>query len=456
MGLIRSFKYVYDIRRMYKQPSEKIQNFQRERFLLLVSYAKKHSPFYSKLYRNININRNLRIEDLPIVDKETLMNNFDEVITVKDVKKREVLDFIKNEKQLIKLKNKYTVIHSGGTTGNLWVSIFTNDCFDFERACIIESRNLNILGNLFKKVIKLAIMTTENLHVGSTVFYKDFPKFLCDIRHFSVCKPLQEIVEGLNYFMPDVIGAYPLMLKALAEEKAKGNLKIFPRKIFSGSFLLTDEDRNFIATHFGPIPYDIYAATEATGPIAGECELHKRHIYIYSTFLEAIDEDGNTADDNVAGFAVITNLMNYTQPIIRYKLNDIIQISRRKCKCGCNWPVIEKIWGRRGDLVLVKKPTGGYEILDPLLFNFKIEGLEKFQVVQEREDFLRVKIVIKKDDNYVVREIEQQMNKILKEKQLCGIVKVKIEIVPEIETEKGSDKVLNRMIHKSVVSKIHK
>lgn len=447
MGLPRIFRNVYELRRMRRLSLESILRIQQGRFLRLLKYAKKYSPFYANLYRDINIDSHLQIENLPLIDKRTLMDNFDSIITVKNITKQKVLDFIKNEKTLKKLNTKFTVTHSGGSSGFLWISVFDDYCFDYEIACIIEDENLNLIGRVFKKPIRIAAVATENLHVGSTVFYKNVPKFLANIKHFSVRKPVSEIVKGLNEFNPEVIGGYPLILKELAEQKMRGALHIHPKKIFSSGFLLTEEAKNAIIKAFNCNPYDSYSAAEATGPIATtECEYHSRHVYLNSVILEVLDTNDNPVQPAKPGKAVITNLMKFTQPIIRYRLNDIVQMSDKKCLCGCPWPVIEKIWGREGDIIWIKKSGEDYEIIDPILFYLKIPNLEKLQVIQEGYDYLRVKIVVNEKEEEVTKQVEEAIGNILRDKGLYQIVKVKVEVVLDIPL------VLN--IHKMVISKL--
>ena len=66
----------------------------------LLRYVNEHSKFYNELYKNINIDDIKTIEDikkLPIVTKEMLRKNIEDVITIP--KKGAVAD------------------HTGGTTG---------------------------------------------------------------------------------------------------------------------------------------------------------------------------------------------------------------------------------------------------------------------------------------------------------------------------------------------------
>ena len=447
MGLTRCLKYIYDFHKINRLDYKSILNIQRHRFLHLVKHAKKHSSFYSSLYNNFEIDDNLLIEQLPVLDKKTIMDNFDNIVTVNDITLDKVDDFLNSEKDISrKLDNKYNLIHSSGTTGRRWISIFDDTCFDYEIASTIfrKMRKFSI------KHPRIAIVATENPHVGSTIFYKSMPHFIANVKHFSVKEPISILVEKLNDFNPNLLGGYPGILKALCDEKMKGSLKISPKRIYSGAYLLTEDIKSSIITAFNLVPFIFYAATEATGPIAVECDHHSLHVFIDSIVFEVLDDYDKPMVEGKPGKVVMTNLMNLIQPIIRYRLCDIVQMSNQKCPCGSSFPVIKKIWGREGDIIWVEKDNKDYEIIDPILFNLKISGLEKLQVIQEKNDFLRINIIVgeKANKDEVIREVEKAVINILRQKDLHNIVRTQINVVHGIPLVSG--------LHKLVISKIGK
>jgi len=446
MGILRKCKYLYEVSRMAKTDISLLMRIQRQRFLRLLRYAKQNSSFYAGLYRNINIDKDIRIEELPLVDKKTFMDNFDSILTIKDITKKQLIDFCNLKGNPSKINNKYTVIHSSGTSGLLWISAFDDVCLDYEIASKIAYKNYDFARSFLKRRPRMACVFTDNPHVGSTVFYKSMPRFLVEVRHFSVRKPISAIVEELNAFNPDMLLSYPFVLYELAHQKKKNALHISPQKVLWGGFPLDDDKKQFIGEAFNCVPYSGYFATEATGPIAAECPQHSLHVYSNAVILEVLGTDDRPVPPGKPGRAVITNLMNFTQPIIRYRLNDIVQMFTGICPCGSSLPVIEKILGREGDIIWVDKGNGDYEVIDPILFNFKIPGLEKFQVIQEENAFLKVKVVINERGQEVTNQVEEAMGNILRDKNLCQTVKVKIEEVLDIPL------VLNR--HKMVISKI--
>jgi hypothetical protein len=76
---------------------EGITRVSERRLRRLVRYAMQRSPFYAKLYRGINPDT-FRLQDLPPINKQTLMENFDDIITEPGLKLRDVETWIGNEK----------------------------------------------------------------------------------------------------------------------------------------------------------------------------------------------------------------------------------------------------------------------------------------------------------------------------------------------------------------------
>lgn len=444
MGLIRCFKYIYNFYKMERLDYQTILNIQRQRFLNLLRYAKEKSTFYANLYRDIKIDDNLPIEDVPILDKKIIMDNLDNIITRNDITKDMLVNFINTEKDLFKLNNKYTVVHSSGTSGFLFISVLDDSCFDYEIASILY-RKTKTLG---LKPPRSAVVVTDNPHVGSTVFYKSIPRLIANVKHFSVKLPISILVEKLNDFNPEILGGFPGILKVLSDEKMKNHLKIYPKKIYSGSFLLTEDAKQSIITAFNLIPFVLYSTTEMTGPIAAECDHHSLHVFIDSLVFEILDEKDKPVAAGKPGKVVITNLMNFIQPVIRYRLGDVVQMALGKCRCGSPFPIIEKIWGREGDLIWVEKAKGDYEVIDPVLFYLKIPGIEKFQVIQEKNDLLIMKLVVTERTDQIIQQVKKKIFTVLKQKKLDKIVKLKMELVEDIAPIFGK--------HKMVISKIKK
>ncbi|MCU1426111.1 MAG: hypothetical protein JWL83_111, partial [Actinomycetia bacterium] len=85
-----------------------------------------------------------------------------------------------------------------------------------------------------------------------------------------------------------------------------------------------------------------------------ECPQHDGlHYWEDTAFVECLDLDGaEPVADGERGELVATTLFNRVAPLVRYRSDDIVRISRATCACGRTharmWPI-----GRKGDEVVV-------------------------------------------------------------------------------------------------------
>lgn len=111
-NMTRYGKTYYEYRKFLsefdKWPLERKLEYQRTELIKFIRYAVSHSKFYKKLYKEIDIESIKSIDDLkkmPIVDKEMLRENIDDVITIP--------------------RKGAVEGHTGGTTGKSLVVLFT-------------------------------------------------------------------------------------------------------------------------------------------------------------------------------------------------------------------------------------------------------------------------------------------------------------------------------------------
>ena len=145
----------------------------------------------------------------------------------------------------------------------------------------------------------------------------------------------------------------------LAEEIARRGIgdQIHLKKGVIGSERWGDKMRDRIARELGVELYDIYGLTEIYGPGIGincakDGPMHYWDDYVY---LEIIDpKTGEVLPDGETGEIVITTLRKEGAPLIRYRTHDLSRIVPEKCTCGLDFPRIDRIIGRRDDMVKVK------------------------------------------------------------------------------------------------------
>ena len=86
--------------------------------------------------------------------------------------------------------------------------------------------------------------------------------------------------------------------------------------------------------------FDTYSSQEL-GYIASMCHFGRLHIHSEVNFVEILRDDGTACMVGEVGNVVVTNLVNYATPLIRYALGD-------KASFGHPCPVVHRTrcWGR--------------------------------------------------------------------------------------------------------------
>jgi phenylacetate-CoA ligase len=130
----------------------------------------------------------------------------------------------------------------------------------------------------------------------------------------------------------------------------------------------------------------------------------------------------------------VTDLFNYAQPLIRYRLGDFGTLSKKKCSCGITLPVIDAIHGRAYDLVRLSDgrtihPEAVMYIFEELQSSHNI--FHQFQVIQNTfTDFLVFVVPTNKweeSHKLLIRRMLQQ--------KLKSNIQVEFKVVSKIDRE---------------------
>ena len=140
--------------------------------------------------------------------------------------------------------------------------------------------------------------------------------------------------------------------------------------------------------------HQFYSSTE--GEIAATCEHGTLHLNegLMVIQKEWLDEEKGWYHP------IITDFRRKSQPIIRYRLNDILVASKDNCPCGDAREVISSIMGRSDDVFHLPKHDGGTEMVVPDLIRRAImqmsDGITDYIAIQKSPNQIEIQI---KPDN---------------------------------------------------------
>jgi phenylacetate-CoA ligase len=393
---------------------EKKLDFQLKESGEFIKYAVDNSKFYSKLYEGIDINSISCLRDLkklPIVDKEMLRKNIDDVFTI---------------------FNKGSVEgHTGGTTGKSLVVLFTPEDM-MKRMAMLDHFKARV-GFEHRKM-KRATFNGKHIippNQKNKVFW----------RYNAACKQMiyssfhlteenmKYYVESLNKFKPHAIDGFFMSMCDIAGyiERHNIELEFTPVAIFPTSETLTQSGRELLERVFKCKVYDQYASSEGA-PFVTECENQTLHLELASGVFEYLENGSNEI--------LVTSFTTHGTPLIRYRIGDAMAFenSNNLCKCGSEAPMVKQVQGRRLDFLYTAdgaKINGG-NVAN--LFKNMPNALIRAQVIQEKIDEITIKLEVDKSlykSNYDNLLRDEFIHKF-------GIdTKVFIEHVNEIPREKS-------------------
>ena len=271
-------------------------------------------------------------------------------------------------------------------------------------------------GYYFRELLGVEMNTVKNvwlwgserdsLHLREHRFHGQVVNFLCNkifLNTFDVDdQRWLEYIKIIRRYRPYYVAGYAGSLYQMARVARKHNVSLYrPVFVYSSAEMLADFMRAEIEDQFNAKVHDFYGSREV-GAIAGECAYSNRHAFVMNNLVEVFDDNDQSIDDGSEGRLVITNLHNYSFPMIRYEIGDTGALTSQSCRCGSALPVLERLSGRITDHFILASGKLVHGELITHMFYFR-EWVDQFQVDQLEYDRLRIRVVCRAivDDNDV-------------------------------------------------------
>ncbi len=337
------------------------------------------SPFYQNYYQGLNIHN---WQNFPLIDKSIMMTNFDELNTV-GIKKQEAFLLAMEAEKTRNFQSSlqgYTIGLSSGTSGNRGLFI------------VNQKEQAKWAGILLAKALPNSIFNPECIAFflrANSNLYETVKKQRIQFQYFDLFNPIEGHIKRLNHVLPTILVAPPSMLRLLGNAQLNGYLNINPVKIISVAEVLDPLDEKYISDCFKQKIHQLYQCTE--GFLASTCKYGTLHLNedILVIQKEYIDQN------NGKFMPIITDFNRQTQPIIRYRLDDILTERKTPCPCGCIFTALESIEGRKDDIFWFYHHTE--DNLIPIFPDFirraiilSSEQIQEYQVIQKSPNLLEI------------------------------------------------------------------
>lgn len=428
MGTGTLIKSLIHIKLNERKSREEILNLREKKFRKILKYAYKNSKFYHDLYKKNGIKTcdldTIPIEKLPIINKDIVMDNYDEILTDNNVSKNEVIEFIdKNKNPNDLFKGKYHILHTSGSSGKIGIFVYSRRDWDSFYPTITRAFYFNPL-----KRNKSVFFGSADGHYSGVSFSSWGGRGLTALFNkpliLDIKKPINYHIKKLNEFQPDILGGYFIGLKILAEQQEKGLLDIHPNTLVNCGEGITPREKDYIESIFKVKMNNIYGVAECSVLGVGKDEYGGIALFDDIALIE-IKED----------HIIFTNLFNKTQPLIRYQIDDYLKEKKDASK-DFPFTLVEDVIGRKELVIWLKNKYGKKDFIHPLLMtDFYVKGLDKLQIVQTSDtSFIFRAVIIDLNREEVIEKIKEKLNNLLASKDFTNVT-YSIEVVDHLSID---------------------
>nr|WP_154895853.1 F390 synthetase-related protein [Paenibacillus xylanexedens] len=389
--------------RKWKSRKE-LEHWQERQILRHIGRIRVQSPFYREWWGDAEASA---WRSFPIIDKTIMMQHFDQLNTV-GISKNEAMTLAGESEDTRDFKPSVqgiTVGLSSGTSGNRGLFLVSEREQDAWTGTVLAKL---LPGGLWKPA-RIAFFLRANSNL-----YESVQRGQLQFQYFDLLDPVHTLVERMEEYRPTVWVAPPSMLRMLADAYQAGSLTVIPEKIISVAEVLDPLDRKVLERVFGQTIHQVYQCTE--GFLGATCRLGTLHlnediVHIEKEFIDPASR---------RFVPIITDFSRTSQPIIRYRLNDILTEAAAPCDCGSPFTSIERIEGRCDDTLYFSHHHTGEEV--PVFPDFITRAvmaaspdLEHYRVVQRRDGSLEIalRLGVGGDDlAWVKGEVQRQLLKL--------------------------------------------
>jgi phenylacetate-CoA ligase len=204
---------------------------------------------------------------------------------------------------------------------------------------------------------------------------------------------IEGLLNQIDRERPVLIDGYAESLNMLSLH-AQRRSNWSPRAILSSAQELPKITQMNIEGMFGCKVLNKYGAREFSG-IAYECLSQQGMHVLMESYIVEILRNGKPVLPGEVGEVFITDLNNYSMPLIRYRIGDLAELSPllNSCPCGRSTTKISRIIGRTQALV-----EGGNGVLMPGTFFshfFKeyFDYVKSYQIIQSADKSIKIKLI---------------------------------------------------------------
>lgn len=365
---------------------EQLKSFQTTRLREILHIAKENTSWYRETLKNFDPDE-IRLEDLgnlPTLSKDDVMNDWNNVIAVPQLTK----DTAEAHIEILREGNidnpwfddRYLFIATGGSSGKRGLFVWD---FEFlkETACITYRYLVDQeIRCGYKGQMKLATIEAPTLLHGSAHLFTINVRPEIEVRMLSAVEPLRRLNSILNEYRPNYLVGYASVIAELARDQLKGDLTIQPRWVSTNSEPLDEDMRSIIREAWGTDARNSWGSVEI-GCVAAETGNRSGMIIGEDgVILEPVDDNLQPVSESRDARKILaTSLINRSMPIIRYVIDDVVEIEDDDIEFPA-YRRIKSILGRADNWFVYKNSR-----IHPMAFRdviSQVKEIDEYQILQ--------------------------------------------------------------------------
>jgi putative adenylate-forming enzyme len=310
------------------------------------------SPFFREYFAGVDTRRMSleQFDGLPLLDKGIMMDRFDEWNTA-GLSREELLAFGRENDRTRSysawFQGRFSVGLSSGTSGTSGLALFS-------RAEVVR----NTLRFLARTGLPRGLSSHRILFAlrTSSAGFGEVNRFGWFLKHVDYRLPLPQVIELINTLRLNILAGSPTYLGQLAEMASGIDHPI--DVVVSYAEILEQPVRAALEKAFGTRVHQIYAGTE--GYIAASCPHGTLHLNEDLLHIRLVPREGDTA---ARCHLIVSDINRLTQPILNYRLNDMVELDKAPCACGSCFRAVRGVLGRADDALFFMRSDGTRSLL---------------------------------------------------------------------------------------------
>lgn len=400
-----------------------------QRCKAIFDYSFTNIPFYQRKYREAGVSSVADVvspEDfsrLPILTKDEIRHCSSKMIAAHDSLK------------------KLSKVTTGGSTGEP-LSVYQDPSipyYYFSRD-IFATWGIRISDNSARLNRHVP---SRIKRVLSDVFLYPQKKCYLDANKLLSVAAMQGFTQEIGKVRPTYLKGYLGAVLQYATYCEEHHVNIPSLKaVWTSSAPLTEQARQYMEGVFKCKVYTQYGCCEIPHLASECCKQKGMHINHNFRKIDIVDDHGKTLPIGTHGNVVITNLVDFRFPLIRYQNGDTSQLLSRQCTCGLNYPLMEYVRGRISDTLILPDKSGIAGDFLTTVFDAWPNAVKAFQFVQKKDGRIILNVV--PNQNYVDAQKEIEIVHRRMKEIIAGKCSFELQQVAAINHDRGKQRYIIR------------